>query len=321
MSHDFVTDLFFSSSPLCLLLFLSDEWWGCNARRPSSFWGHPGQRVLAGLPIPQTGSHPGHWPQGFLSPLSHTCKWNFLKILIQLGGRSHLLAPCPWQQHCRGLGKWHEASHPPTFLVGRVRAGKGNSSMLALAGCLPCDFTLFTPTIFLRNLGKGDDLPMAARAGEIWACSWSSGRSQALWKMKAIRIFLPHLRNESTYLHVSCGQFKAGTGKEIGGLKPTSVSQMNTTNPWACFTLRNKGGTVGLGKSWWSLCSTCQPQRAASRRVTETEVSSIQHCHQRARAGRSAGTEQGLSGKQKYWSTVLEMLSFFHNGTPGWYFC
>lgn len=115
--------------------------------------------------------------------------------------------------------------------------------------CLPCDFTLFTPTIFLRNLGKGDDLPMAARAGEIWACSWSSGRSQALWKMKAIRIFLPHLRNESTYLHVSCGQFKAGTGKEIGGLKPTSVSQMNTTNPWACFTLRNKGGTVGLGKS------------------------------------------------------------------------
>lgn len=210
--------------------------------------GAPWQRVLAGIPIPQTDSHPRHWLQGFLSPLSHTRKWNFLKILIQLGGRSHLLAPCPWQQHCWGLGKWHKFSHPPSFLMSGVRAGKGNSSILALTGAFPVISLCLIQPFFLRNLGRRDDLPMAPRPGEIWACSWSSGYSQALWKMKAIHIFLPHLRNESSYLHVACGLFKAGTGKEMGGLKPTSVSQMSTTNPWACFTLRNKDGMVGLGK-------------------------------------------------------------------------
>lgn len=141
--------------PPSLLLFLSAEWWGCNARRPSSFWGHPGQRVLAGLPKPQTDSYPGHWLQGFLSPLSHTRKRNFLKILIQLGGRSHLLAPCPWQQHCWGLGKWHEASHPPSFLMSRVRAGEGNSSILALTGAFPVISLCLIQPFFWGIWGEG----------------------------------------------------------------------------------------------------------------------------------------------------------------------
>lgn len=108
-------------------------------------------------------------------------------------------------------------------------------------------------------------------------------------KIKPFTSFLPHLRNESAYLHISCGRFKAGAGKEMGGLKPTTTS---TKNSWTCSTAGNKGGIAGLEKGLMVSCALpikpCRP--ALEKGYGAQGLGSAQRCHHPARAGRSVGT-------------------------------
>lgn len=90
-----------------------------------------------------------------------------------------------------------------------------------------------------------------AHKGKVMSSGPSARCSQALGKIKPATSFLPHLRNASAYLHVSCGWFKAGAGKEIEGLKLKAIS---TKNFWIRCTPRKKGGISGLEKGLMVSC-------------------------------------------------------------------